>query len=96
MSITAFFKSAEDGAVKVITFAIKEMTAAEALLGAGTGNAKANVVVTAIETALTAMGVPVGTVQGELKTVVDALTALLNKAGVFPVTTPAPPTTPKV
>lgn len=90
MSIGSFFKSVEDGAIKIVTFAVKQMTAAETLLGAGTGNAKANIVITAVETALQAMGVPLGTVQSELKAVVDALTALLNKAGVFP-TTPAPP-----
>ena len=96
MSITSFFKSAEDAAEKVAAFAIKEMNAAETILGAQTGSAKANVVITATETALAAMGIPVGTAQTELKTVVDALTAFFNKVGIFPVTTPAPPTTPKV
>ena len=84
MSIGNFFKSVEDGAEKVLVFVVKQMTAAETLLGAGTGSVKANIVITAVESALQAMGVPLGTVKDELKAVVDALTALLNKAGVFP------------
>jgi hypothetical protein len=91
MSITSFFKSVEDAAVKVATFAVKEMAAAETLLGAKTGSSKANIVITAVESALSAMGVPVGTVQSELKAVVDALTALFNKAGIFTTTPPAAP-----
>jgi 6-phosphogluconolactonase/glucosamine-6-phosphate isomerase/deaminase len=83
MSIKTFFASVEDGAVKVVSFVVKEMTAAETLLGAGTGSAKANIVITAVESALSAMGVPIGTVQSELKAVVDAITALMNKAGIF-------------
>lgn len=91
MSITSFFKSVEDAAEKVATFVVKEMTAAETLLGAKTGSAKANIVISAVESALQAMGVPLGTVQAELKAVVDALTALLNKAGIFTTTPPAAP-----
>ncbi|HXP82552.1 MAG TPA: hypothetical protein VN976_21820 [Verrucomicrobiae bacterium] len=83
MSIGTFFKSVEDGAVKIVTFVVKQMTFAEEVLGAGTGSAKANIVITAVEKALEAMGVPLGTVQTELKAVVDAVTALLNKAGIF-------------
>ena len=83
MSITSFFKSAEEAAAKVATFIVKEMTAAENLLGAKTGSAKANIVITAVEAALAAMGVSVGTAQAELKAVADALTALFNKIGLF-------------
>ena len=83
MSVSTFFKSLEDGAVKVVSFVVKEMTFAEELLGAGTGSAKANIVIASVESALQAMGVPINTVQNELKAVVDALTALLNKVGIF-------------
>ena len=62
MSIGSFFKSVEDGAVKVLTFIVKQMTASETLLGAGTGSVKANIVITAVETPLAGMGVPLGTV----------------------------------
>lgn len=92
MSISTFFTSVENGAEKVLVFVVKQMTAAETLLGAGTGSVKANIVITAVEKALEAMGVPLGTVEAELKAVVDALTALLNKAGMFP----KPPATPPV
>lgn len=91
MSITSFFKSAEDGAEKVAGFVIKEMTAAENLLGAKTGSVKANIVITAVEAALSAMGVSVGTAQTELKAVTDALTAFFNKVGLFTTTTPPTP-----
>ena len=87
MSISTFFKSVEDGAEKVATFVVKEMTAAENLLGAKTGSIKANIVITAVEGALAAMGISVGTAQAELKTVTDALVALFNKIGLF---TPTP------
>lgn len=90
MSIGSFFKSLEDGAVKIVTFVVKQMTFAEDVLGSNTGSAKANIVISAVESALAAMGVPLGTVQAELKAVVDALTALLNKAGVFPPSTKPP------
>jgi hypothetical protein len=88
MSIGTFFKSLEDGAVKVVGFIIKEMTNAENLLGAKTGNAKLNIVITAVESALAIFGVPVGSVQAELKAVVDALVVLFNKSGIFPPSTP--------
>lgn len=86
MSISTFFKSVEDGAEKVATFVVKEMTAAENLLGAKTGSIKANIVITAVEGALAAMGISVGTAQAELKTVTDALVALFNKIGLFTTT----------
>jgi hypothetical protein len=96
MSVGSFFKSVEDGAVKIVTFIVKQMTFAEDVLGAKTGSVKANVVITAVESVLTSLGVPLGSVQTELKAVVDALTALLNKAGVFTTTggtqPPAAPT----
>lgn len=84
MSITSFFKSVEDGALKIVSFIVKQMTFAEDVLGSNTGSAKANIVIGAVESTLAAMGVPLGTVQKELKAVVDALVALLNKAGIFP------------
>jgi len=90
MSFGSFFKSVEDAATKVVTFLVKQMTFAEDLLGANTGSAKANLVIGVVEQALTALGVPVGTVQTELKAVVDALVNLFNKAGIF--TPPTPPT----
>jgi hypothetical protein len=90
MSVKTFFTSVEDAAVKVVTFITKEMTFAEEVLGAGTGSAKANIVISAVESALQAMGVPLGSVETELKAVVDALTTLLNKTGVF--NKPAAPT----
>ena len=89
MGITTWFKSAEDGAEKVANFVIKEMTAAENLLGAKTGNAKANLVITAVEGALSVMGISAGTAQKELQAVLDALTALFNKIGLFTTTPPA-------
>lgn len=88
MSITSFFKSAEDGAEKVAGFIIKEMTAAENLLGAKTGSTKANIVITAVEGALAAMGVSTGTAQTELQAVIDALVALFKKLGLFTSSTP--------
>jgi hypothetical protein len=83
MSIVTFFKSAEDGAEKVATFVVKEMTAAENLLGANTGSVKENIVITGVESALTSMGVPIGTASAELKAVTGALTALFNKLELF-------------
>lgn len=83
MSITSFFKSAADGAEKVASFIIKEMTAAENLLGAKTGSTKANIVITAVEGALAAMGVSANSAEKELQLVLDALTALFNKLGLF-------------
>lgn len=83
MSIGSIFKSVEEGALKIVSFVVKQMTFAEELLGAGTGSIKANIVIKAVESALEAMGVPLGAVEAELKAVVDALTALLNKAGIF-------------
>lgn len=94
MSITSFFKSAEEGAVKVATFIMKEMANVETVLGGGTGNAKANIAITAVEGMLAAMGVPVGTVQTEVKAVNDAMAALMKKLGLL--TSPTPPTTPAV
>lgn len=83
MSITSFFKSAEDGAEKVAGFIIKEMTAAENLLGAKTGSTKANIVITAVEGALAAMGVSTDAAEKELQAVLKALTELFNKLGLF-------------
>jgi len=62
---------------------VKEMTAAENLLGAKTGSVKANIVITAVEGALAAMGVEASSAQKELQLVLDALTALFNKLGLF-------------
>jgi hypothetical protein len=90
MSIGTFFKSVEEGAGKIATFIVKEMTAAESILGAKTGSAKANIVISAVEAALAAMGVSVGTAQAELKAVADALTALFNKIGLFTTSTTPP------
>jgi|KBSMisStaDraftv2_1062788.scaffolds.fasta_scaffold07460_11 hypothetical protein len=83
MSIGSFFKSAEQGVEKVVGFIVKEMTAAENLLGAKTGSVKANIVITAVEGALAAMGVEASSAQKELQLVLDALTALFNKLGLF-------------
>ena len=91
MSVSSFFSDIESAAGKVASFIVKEMTAAETLLGAGTGNAKLNIVVTAVESALGVLGVNVGSVQTELKAVVNALVTLFNKAGVFPAPPPTPP-----
>jgi hypothetical protein len=89
LSISSFFKSLEEGAAKVAGFIVREMAAAENLLGAKTGSQKANIVITAVEEALSIMGVPVGTAQTELKAVTDALVALFNKIGIFTTTPPA-------
>ncbi len=83
-AIGTFFKDAETGAVKIVTFLVKQMTFAEEVLGAGTGSLKANLVITATEAVLSGLGVPVNTAETELKTVVDALTAFLTKAGILP------------
>lgn len=84
MKIGAFFKDIEDEGVKILTFVAKQMIFVEEILGAGTGNAKANFVITAVESVLSQMGVPVGTVQAEMKGVVDALEVLMTKLGVLP------------
>lgn len=94
MSMGTFFKSLEDGASKIVRFIVKEMTAAESALGAKTGSAKANMVISAVEAALEMLGIPVGTAEAELKAVTDALVALFNKIGLF--TTTTPPTPPAV
>lgn len=92
MNISNFFKSAEDGAEKVAGFIIKEMTAAENLLGAKTGSAKANIVIKAVEGALAVMGVSTDTATAELQAVLDAVSALFKKLGLFPTSDPpAPP-----
>ena len=88
MSVSSVFKSLEDGAVKVVSFVVKQMTFAEEVLGAGTGSAKANVVITVVEGVLTGLGVPVNTAEAELKAVVDALTAFMTKVGLLPPHTP--------
>ena len=93
MSVSGFFSDVESAAGKVGTFIIKEMTAAETLLGANTGNAKLNLVVTATETALGVLGIDTSKVKTELQTVVTALVALFNKAGIFTTTTSSAPTT---
>jgi hypothetical protein len=90
MSVTGFFSDVESAAGKVGTFIIKEMTAAETLLGAKTGNAKLNLVVTATETALGVLGIDTTKVQSELQAVVTALVNLFNKAGIFTTSTTPP------
>jgi hypothetical protein len=84
MSISSFLGDVESAATKVVTFIAKEMAAAEALLGAKTGSAKLNLVVSAVESALKVLGVDVSKFEGELQAVVNALVALFNKAGIFP------------
>lgn len=94
MSITSFFKTAEEGAEKVAGFVIKEMTAAENLLGAKTGSLKANLVITAVESAMGVLGVNIGSASAELADVLKALTTFFNKVGLFTTsgsTTPPPP-----
>jgi hypothetical protein len=90
MSVSTFFKDVETGAGKVAAFIVKEMTNAETLLGAGTGNAKLNIVVQAVETALGVLGINTTEVKSELTSVVNALVALFNKAGIFPAAPPPP------
>lgn len=92
MSVTTFLKDAESGAEKVAAFVVKQMTAAEDLLAAHTGSAKANIVITAVEGALTELGLPVTAAQSEVKTVLSALTALFNKLGLFTTSSSTPPT----
>lgn len=91
MGIKTFFSDLESGAEKVVGFIVKQMTSAETLLGADTGNAKLNIVVTAVKSALAVLGIDVTKVETELTDVVNALVALFNKAGLFPTSTvPAP------
>jgi len=90
MSVSSFFVSVEDAATKVAAFIVKEATAAETLLGAKTGSAKLNIVITAVSAALSVVGINAATVQSELTSVVNALIALFNKAGIFPSSGSAP------
>ena len=91
MSISSFFVSLEDAAAKLVAFAVKQIVAAEHLLGAKTGNAKLNLVVTAVEGALSVMGIDVTKVNTELQAVVTALVGLFNKAGMLPPSAPPAP-----
>lgn len=83
MSLATIFKDFEDAAGKVTGFIVKEMTNVETLLGAKTGNAKLNVVVSTVELALKAVGVNVDSLTSEVTAVTNALVALFNKAGIF-------------
>lgn len=79
----SFLATLEGDISKVGGFIVKEIEAAENLLGAKTGNQKLNLVVTAVETGLSSLGINVGAVTPELTLVVNALVGLMNKAGIM-------------
>lgn len=69
---------------KVVTFISKEVMAAESLLGAKTGNQKLNIVVTAVEAGLSALGVDTSKISDALTAAVNAIVALFNVTGMLP------------
>lgn len=83
----SFLSTIESAESKVVGFVAKEILAAESLLGAKTGSAKLNLVVTAVEAGLSAVGINVKDMGQEIIAVVNALVAVFNKAGILPVST---------
>ena len=98
--MTSLLEKIEGVAEKVGTFIVREIQSAETLLGAKTGNQKLNLVVTAVETGLSSLGINVAGYTADLTLAVNALVAFLNKIGALPastgtIATPAPGTPPK-
>lgn len=79
----SFLTTLEGDISKVGGFIVKEIEAAENLLGAKTGNQKLNLVVTAVEVGLKTLGIDVSSTTAELQAVINALVALMNKAGIM-------------
>jgi hypothetical protein len=81
--VTNILTTIEDDASKVFTFVGKEIIAAENLLGAKTGNAKLNLVVTAAEAGLSAVGINVSNATAEVKALINSMVSLFNASGIF-------------
>lgn len=89
-SLKSIASDVEGVETKVVSFVAKEIMIAENFLGAKTGNAKLNLVVTAVEAGLTAVGINVSNVEAEVEAVVNTLVALFNKAGLLPTSAATP------